>query len=284
MGIFSPPNLNRPVFFPRIPSEKLQLAPEHRYIRASVSFHPFPSEPQTLYPSLLEPRSSISFQLTGHEGAALLTKHPIYTEDIQRERTFEEYTKKHYESWVTFARECGHPNDIKPVLVSGVDMTRDFAMVTYSKNDDDLKAEFRISAPGITTPWGAWRTPGVVHTNCGPQPRRPPLDPETDTDEYNQCLFVRYYTIRKRLGIPRVMKAAAGPHDLGQGSPGSSRGSPVEARSGSDSGSDVLSSPFGDGWISGDSITSVDSDADVVVHNTTSVRSLPFLSIVAHSD
>ena len=232
--------------------------------------------------SLLEPGSTISFQLTGDQGAALLTKHPIYREEIQLEGTFGEYTKEHYDSWVAFARERGHANDVKPVLVTSVDVTKDFAMITYSKDDIDLTAEFTISPPGITSPWGTWRTPGMVHTNCGPQPRRPPFDnirTETDSDEYNQCVFARYYTMRKRLGIPRVMKAAAGPHDLGPGSP-DDEGSPVEARSNSDSWSDTVLSPFGESGADGGSVTSVDSEADVLIHNATDVRYSPFMPIL----
>ena len=234
--------------------------------------------------SLLEPDSSISFRLTGDQGATLLTKHPIFREDIQLERTFKEYAKEHYDSWVTFARDRGHPDDIKPVLVTGVDMTRDFAMMTYSKDDDDLTVEFTISAPGIASPWGAWRTPGVVYTNCGPQPRRSPTDDSrmgADSDEYNQCVFVRYYTMRKRLWIPKVIKAGAGPHNLGPGSPDSGGGSPFETQPNSDSGSDAVSSPFDDYGDGGGSVTSVDSDEDVIVHNTTAVRTL--FAISAHS-
>jgi len=236
---------------------------------------------------MLEPGSSISFQLAGDQGAALLTKHPIYGEDVQLEGTFEEYTKEHYDSWVAFARERGHHNGIKPVIVTGVDMTRDFAMIAYSKGDDDLTAEFTISAPGITSPWGTWLTPGVVHSNCGPLPRRPPFDNsrvEPDSDEYTQCVFVRYYTIRKRLGIPKVIRAAAGPHDLGPGSPDSDGGSPLEARANSDSGSNTVPSSFDDDGDDGGSVTSVDSEDDAVIRNTTAVRSSPFLPILALSD
>jgi len=259
--------------------------------RPRASIYPYvcsvtsvPSETSYVRSSLLEPGSSISFQLTGNQGAALLTKYPIYREDVQLERTFKEYAKEHYDSWVTFARDRGHPDDIKPVLVTGVDMTRDFAMMTYSKDDNDLTVGFTISAPGITSPWGAWRTPGVIYTNCGPQPRRSPIEDSrmgTDSDEYNQCLFVRYYTMRKRLWIPRVIKAGAGPHNLGPGSPESGGGSPLEAQPNSDSGSDAVSSAFGDGGDGGGSITSVHSEEDVIVHNTTTVQTL--FSISAHS-
>ena len=249
--------------------------------------------------SNLEPGSGISFQLTGDRGAALLTKHPTYKEDVQLERAFGGYTIEHYDSWVAFARECGHPDDIKPVLVTGVDMTRDFAMISYWNNGDDLAAEFTVSAPSVTSPWGRWRTPGVVYTNCGPQPCRPPptlhtvnlassdsnAHPEIVSDEYRQCVFIRYYTMRKRLGIPRVMKAAAGPHDLGPGSRDNG-GSLFEAQCNSDSGSETVLNPFDvDGVDNGSSDTNIDSESVVLVHNTTAVRVLlPLPNLAALTD
>lgn len=233
---------------------------------------------------MLEPGSGISFQLTGGQGAILLTKHPIYREDIQLEGTFEEYTKGHYDSWVAFARERGHPNDIKPVLVTGVDMARDFAMMSYAIDGDDLMAEFIMSAPEVTSPWGTWRKPGVVYTNCGPQLSRPPSNTnhtETISDEYNQCVFVRYYTVRKRLGIPRVIKAAAGPHDLGPGSRDDER-LPLEVQHNSDSGSDTAPNPFDNGEDEDRSPdSSVDSETDIVIHNTIAVRSSQFPPVLA---
>ena len=246
----------------------------------------------------LELSPSISFRLTGDQGAALLTKYPAYREDIQRERMFEEYTKEHYDSWVVFARDAGHGNDIKPLLVTGVDMTRDFAMVSYSDGDDnDLTAEFTTSPPGASA-WGTWQTTGVVYTNCGPQPCRPPSltqtadpasssnsPPETDPDEYNQCVFIRYYTMRKRLWIPRLLKAAAGPHDL---CPGGRDGeeSQVVVQCDLNASSDIASSPLDDGGDDNrNSMTSIDSESDVVIHNTAPVRSSPcFSAPFARSD
>ena len=195
-------------------------------------------------------------------------------------RVFEEYTKEHYDSWVAFARERGHPNDIKPVLVTGVDMTRDFAMISYSNDGDDMTADFTLSAPGVAFPWGNWRAPGVVYTNCGPQPCRPPSGnshTEIISDEYNQCVFVRYYTMRKRLGIPRVIKAAAGPHDLGPGGRDGEE-SLLEMEHNSDSGSDMSSVFDGDWDDDGSSVTSIDSESDIVVHNTAFVCPSPHLS------
>ena len=183
----------------------------------------------------MEPGASFSFELTEKQGAALLTKYRTYREDIELESAFEEYTKRHYDSWVTFARNARHGNDVKPVLVTGVDMTRDFAMIAYSNNSTHLSSEFTTSIPLLASAsasaWGTWHTQGLVHTNCGPQLCSPPPSPDTldlyppdanrvdaTPNEYNQCVFIRYYTMRKRAFIfPKVIKAAAGPHDLGPG-------------------------------------------------------------------
>ena len=183
-------------------------------------------------PRMLEPGVSISLELTEKRGGALITKYRTYREDVELEFPFEAYTKRHYDSWVAFARTAGHGGDIKPILVTGVDLTRDFAMMAYSNNGDNLRSEFTTSAPIVASAsaWGTWRTEGLVHTNCGPQlchspsstQTAGPTSPgdngtETTLEEYNQCVFVRYYTMRKRALFPRVMKAAAGPHDLGRG-------------------------------------------------------------------
>ena len=199
--------------------------------------------------------SSISFELTEKRGAALVTKHSTYREDAELELPFKKYTKRHYSSWVTFARNVGHGDDIRPILITGVDMTRDFAMMAYVSSGVSLTSEFTISAPVVASisasAWGTWRTEGLVHTNCGPQLCRPPSstqitdltppgssDIRTVPDEYNQCVFVRYYTIRKRFLFPAVMRAAAGPHDLGPGDRDYGESPQVETISDSDSDSD----------------------------------------------
>ena len=235
---------------------------------------------------MLEPGVSISLELTEKKGGALITKYRTYREDVELESVFKAYTKRHYDSWVAFACDAGHGDDIKPVLVTGVDMTRDFAMMAYSNNGDSLRSEFTTSVPTATSAWGTWRTEGLVHTNCGPQLCCPPSstqttglasspndDTETGPDEYNQCVFIRYYTIRKRgLVFPRVMRAAAGPHDLGPGGRDDEELPGVEAQSDSDSDSDTVSG-FWDNDRS--PATSIDSESDVVIHNMPSVWSAP---------
>ena len=73
--------------------------------------------------------------------------------------------------------------------------------------------------------WGEWRTERTPFVNHGPQQLRPPdlppllrSEPESPSTEYKQCVFLRYYMMRSYLGlIPRVIRAGAGPHDLGSG-------------------------------------------------------------------
>ena len=178
-----------------------------------------------------------SFELTGDCGAALVTRHQTYPEDTGPETEFETYTKRHYKSWVKFARCKGYRNDIHPVLVFGFDMTRDFSMVVYSKEDDALVSDDTIAIPmfaSISPPFlGTWRSGFPVHTKEGPlkhsphPPGRdvctPPLQsggPVSITNESDQCVFIRYYTMRWRKLLPmfpKVIRAGAGPHDLGSG-------------------------------------------------------------------
>ena len=191
-----------------------------------------------MVPRPLEPGASFSFELTGNRGAALVTKYPTYRGDALRESAFEKYTKRHYESWVTFARHKEYGNDVHPVLVSGFDMSRDFAMVAYSNESTSLESDLTIAVPMLASAsasvWGTWRTKCSPHTNYGPQQCLLPLSdraidfPSSQSDsrsipnEFNQCLFVRYYTMRsRRWMLPKVIRAGAGPHDLG---PGDNRG------------------------------------------------------------
>ena len=179
----------------------------------------------------MEPGAKIAFGLTQRQGAALITKDYTHREDVQREGTFKSYTKRHYDSWVAFAQKRGDGEDVRPILVTGVDLTKEYATVAYSDNQTHLECEFSAQAPTVGSAsvslWGSWRTRGLVHTKCGPYSTRGNRSsdestvPETEIpDEYDQCVFIRYYTVRKRAFIPTVIKAGAGPHQLPEGNHG----------------------------------------------------------------
>ena len=183
--------------------------------------------------SAVEPGAGIAFEFTRNQGAVLITKDSTYREDIDRELTFEDYIKKHYDSWVDFARDQGYGRDIRPVLVTGVDLTREFATAAYSDNRARMECKFSAAVPAVgsasASVWGSWRAEGLVHTNCGPHlvpivqgdhgSSEGSAGETAILDECNQCVFIRYYTIRKWLFIPTVIKAGAGPHQLPESSP-----------------------------------------------------------------
>ena len=102
-----------------------------------------------------------------------MTKYLTYREDVELESAFGAYTKCHYGSLVVFARKTGHGNDILPVIVTGVEMTRDLAMVAYTNSGISLASEFTTSVAMVASTsvsaWRIWRTEGLVRTNCGPQ-------------------------------------------------------------------------------------------------------------------
>ena len=229
--------------------------------------------------------STISFDLTGEKGAILLAKDPIYRENAQRWGAFDTYVKEHYASWVAFARKNRY-GDVDPVLITGVDRTKDWAMLCYSNNTEVLKCKFRTLIPPAPV-WGTWDKPGFIHAKSGPQSCRPPSGSgltETVSDEYNQCIFIRYWNLCKRSWVPKIMKAAAGPHILGRrGRNG--EGSPLEAHYDLDSASDNTSGSSG-GFEDddGSSLTSIDAESDDMTHDTTTVRipsfPLPLSSIL----
>jgi len=223
-------------------------------------------------PRLLEPGAGFSFELTGNRGAALVTKYPTYRGDSLRESAFEKYTKRHYESWVAFARHKEYGNDVQPVLVSGFDMTKDFAMVAYSNEGSSLESDLTIAIPMLASAsasvWGTWRTRCSPHTNYGPQQcsflrsdrvidlPSTQSDARSIPDEFNQCVFIRYYTMRSRKWIPpKVIRAGAGPHDLGPGD--NRRGTLPELTAQSDVKLTMTSDE-----------DDIDDESDIVVRNT----------------
>ena len=113
-------------------------------------------------------------------------------------------------------------------------MTKDFAMVAYSNESTSLESDLTIAVPMLASAsasvWGTWRTKCSPHTNYGPQQCILPLndraiesassqsDARSIPNDFNQCVFVRYYTMRSRKWMPpKVIRAGAGPHDLCSG-------------------------------------------------------------------
>jgi hypothetical protein len=144
---------------------------------------------------------------------------------------FEDYTKRNFKSWKAFIKTYGKE---EPVLVTGFDVTGQFAMLAYLDSGTAHEVKTAVNLPMFASAsaahWGTWRTRHSPLTNYGPRRHNPPpgqvIGPpssqlagtlETDS-QLDQCVFIRYFTMRRKYGmIPDVFRAGAGPHNLGSG-------------------------------------------------------------------
>jgi hypothetical protein len=96
-------------------------------------------------------------------------------------------------------------------------------------------------------------------------------------NDFNQCVFLRYYTMRERKwmpGIPKVIKAGAGPHDLGSGDNKGDTFPELTTQSNVDSADPPTSDDEGLGGRRSPTAGGSDSEPDIVVRNTSYVWTL----------
>ena len=112
---------------------------------------------------------------------------------------FERYTKKHYDSWVTLAhRYCA----VEPVLVSGFDMTEDFAMTAYSGGDTS-ESNISISVPTLAS------ASTFFHVTKGTSGSGDPLAASGSPDRNNAHPLIHPRKLRVREQSPMVTTNAS---------------------------------------------------------------------------
>ncbi len=179
--------------------------------------------------------ATLRYQCTQTSGALLLLKENAHKWFLDCDRHIKAYMCTHIEQWHEFATiRLGI--DVKQediIFVSGCTKTAVWAEAAFHGTASE--GELVIS--------GAWPIPAVagefrvslsrsadasVFSRIGPSHR---VKKEKDTDTVtsdlsveafpaNQCIFLNYHKAkqRKRWRPPKVMKAAAGPHEPGSGS------------------------------------------------------------------
>jgi hypothetical protein len=187
---------------------------------------------------VLDPGVKLSFNAQSEAGAGLMTRHQTFSEYMELHRVFKRHFLKHRRSWISFAQDQGHDVELEDlILVTGLDMTKDFAMISFANNSESFDIDFQVATSpyfaGSVGAWGSWRVERSVHVNWGPQDTAPPgtlranaasalrtcasEDGSLDaiaSDGYRQCVFVRGYRVRRRFGVwPQVQNAAAEPQD-----------------------------------------------------------------------
>ncbi|KII89724.1 hypothetical protein PLICRDRAFT_697586, partial [Plicaturopsis crispa FD-325 SS-3] len=154
--------------------------------------------------------SSLGFESSQSRCAILLTERPIFRKVAGKGGNCERYIRKHYPSWQRFASDRGY-GDIDLLLVTGTEMTRDFAALVHASSSQRLQARFNpvssIGGSAHVAVWGQWSHYGSAHTICGPTN-------VVQQGHYDQCVFLKAWRRRSRIFPRFTMKAAAEPEDL----------------------------------------------------------------------
>ncbi|TCD66571.1 hypothetical protein EIP91_001239 [Steccherinum ochraceum] len=144
-------------------------------------------------------------------GGVLVTRYETYGYDTRRSDGFKRYVLGNYKSWTKFANSKGHNVKAEDlILVSGLDTTEDFAMAAFDYNKYGELAFTPGTIPSLPSQWGSWQSNFPIHSNCSPPftqnpspGTRPGAPPKA---ERRQCVFVRGYRIRLKMGIfPKVV-------------------------------------------------------------------------------
>ncbi len=173
---------------------------------------------------------SFSFKCGADAGAFLMFSPKGYSRDIESKRHIVNYMREHFQHWMNFADKFGL--DLKEedlFFVSGTTKTCRWAVAAfqgqYKKKQGMVTADFSsaaglnlsvsISNQSLPQPYygtGPRRRPG----SSAPSALRASESPdESDTQEpIDQCIFMHYYKMKRRIWGKIPMKAAAGPDEL----------------------------------------------------------------------
>ena len=186
---------------------------------------------QLIYRSVLpvvQAGASIELGCSSQQGAALVIKHPAYREDSSRRRALARYMLQNYTAWLIFARQIlDHDIQLRDlVLVSGYDLTADWATATFADRSKDSSITFQVGSPYLgsveVNMWGEWSTSAQISHRCGPQPLTPPRHTVHCDNEhedhvphaikpplFDQCIFIRSFRVKERSYLlPATIKAA----------------------------------------------------------------------------
>ena len=145
---------------------------------------------------IFEPGESFSSQITEGGGTVLETKSYTYEVNATNESDLEAYIKRNYESWEKVAEVYGE--DAHPVFVSGFHMTDVDWKVTMDGQEHNPSLDGQQS----------W--PQQEKSSLEPSPT-PLAEPGNVPEGIDQCVFVRYYTMRLR---PREPSPEPDPYEF----------------------------------------------------------------------
>jgi len=204
----SPVSVERPAGCLHTPSVQ-KMGRCHGVSDGFTPLHVLPiAQPSPVTPTL-EPSTDFSFNFDGDRGAALVTTGERHRKDypVRLKPQFEKYIEHNYRSWVQLADGM----DARPVLVTGFDVTKDFAVMAYSNkpppHDPCLDCFPMFESSRFPGRW-EWHGEYKPNTHHGPQ------DARGIPTEFNQRVFIRYHTIRYRTPFEKILASLGGLRSL----------------------------------------------------------------------
>lgn len=137
---------------------------------------------------------------------------------VLRNRAFEEYVHENHRSWYDFATSLGHalePEDL--ILVFGWMKTSEWALAACTNYGRMHEISFDSQIGSMASAqFGVTLSHDVdmsVDQRCGPLSKSRGTSSAAECLPHDQCLFLRYYKLKRRLFRGVKVVAAAKPHD-----------------------------------------------------------------------
>ena len=173
----------------------------------------------------------LNIKFTNDSGALLALDPPGMSRQLESRLSIVAYMREHIDNWLALANK-GWGLDLKEqdlIFVSGTMKTKRWMVTAYKGITEcqegaaslecggSASAKFSISLSNQILPGTHYRI-GPHQQSYGATASGSPSSEVVQSGEQDQCIFIHYYKMRKRLWrLREPMRAAAGPHDLPHG-------------------------------------------------------------------
>ncbi|OBZ65404.1 Vegetative incompatibility protein HET-E-1 [Grifola frondosa] len=194
--------------------------------------------------------AGFTYTCTDEQGALLLLKRPGDRSLVHKSRSFMSYMRRNHASWHRFATDTCDVDLQKDeiIFVNGCVKSAEWAVAAFIERGREGELYFSgefgpMASAGFSLSMKNSTSARVEHRMGPPQSEHrstlpgvseieeTPRDGDVrgkavDVSKFDQCVFLEYYKMKKRIWFYRVIKAAAGPHELPSQPDDSDPGSP----------------------------------------------------------
>ncbi|KAI1791429.1 hypothetical protein LXA43DRAFT_865431, partial [Ganoderma leucocontextum] len=173
--------------------------------------------------------ASFSFKCTDNQGAVLMFSPAAYLTEIMSKHHVINYMREHFPRWMEFSDKYGLGlKDHDLFFVCGMTKTARWAVAAFQGDFRRKEGTFfaDLGSGGGLNMSVSISNQSLPQTHRKVGPRRPaaanvPLvgtanseSATTDEEPNDQCIFIHYYQMKRRMGLFRTFRAAAGPDEL----------------------------------------------------------------------